>query len=557
MYQLSAAVTLFRAYLHELMTKEVLLKVSEGWLQGQKLPLVTGDGYYYAFKGIPYAAPPVGKLRFKAPEPPLPWSGVRNARDHGPICPQYSDLTKESTPNSEDCLFINVYTPTLEPSASLPILVYIHGGAFSGGSGNDDMYGPDFLIPHAVIVVTINYRLGAFGFLCMDTEDVPGNAGLKDQVAALQWIQRNIKNFGGDPKRVTTIGQSAGAASIGLHVMSPMSKGLFQRAIMMSGSPFCDWAISYKPELRPYILVKELGLDSQDPDTVLEFLQSVPVEKLLNKYPPLFGFEELLNSSLFRMFHFSPVVEKFSTPNNFLTQDPYKSLKLNNVNKVDILIGYTNQELLLVLKQILESKMKMENKYPEMIVPEKILHSINPNMVLKVAKKIRNHYFGNDSINVNNVKDFIRYGNDFFFYYDINRFINKFTDFNSSRYYFYKLSCESNRNYYARDGASFELYGPAHMDDLLYLFHANALNMTLSKESKEYELIRLLTTLFTNFAKYGTPTPQLYQDVFWPEYDGKTKKYMNVKNSLIPSERPDEEVVDFWKEVFEYVGMEY
>lgn len=391
----------------------------------------------------------------------------------------------------------------MKPSVKLPVLFFIHGGGFSGGSGDDNLYGPDFLVPHEIILVTINYRLGAFGFLCMDTEDVPGNAGLKDQVAALQWVQRNIENFGGDPKQVTVIGQSAGAASIGLHILSPMSKGLFQRAIMMSGSPFCDWAISYKAELRPYVLAKELGLDSQDPAAVLNFLQNIPPETLLNKYPSLLGYEELLKNHLFRMFHFSPVVEKFFTPNNFITEDPLKTLKLSNFNQVDILIGHTSQELLIVLKQIFESKLKMEDKYPELIVPEKILHQVQPNVVFQVAKNTHRYYFSNNSINVANFKNFLKFGNDFFFSYDISRYINKFTDSSSSKCYFYKFTCDSDRNYFGKAGAEFSLYGPSHVDDLLYLFNAKALNMTLNKESKEYELIKVVTQLFTNFVKYG------------------------------------------------------
>ena len=125
-----------------------------------------------------------------------------------------------------------MYSPEIKPASPLPVMVFIHGGGFKTGSGNDDEYGPDFLVSHGVILVTLNYRLEALGFLCLDTEDVPGNAGLKDQAAALRWVQNNIKNFGGDPNNVTLFGESAGSSSTSLHVISPMSKGLFKRAIL-------------------------------------------------------------------------------------------------------------------------------------------------------------------------------------------------------------------------------------------------------------------------------------------------------------------------------------
>lgn len=177
----------------------------------------------------------------QAPQPVIPWSGIRKAIKHGPVCPQVDIFHNKFIPGEEDCLFLNVYSPDLTPKEPLPVMVLIHGGGYKTGSGNVNHYGPDFLVQHGVIVVTLNYRLEALGFLCLDNEDVPGNAGLKDQVAVLRWVQKNIVNFVGDPNNVTVFGESAGSASIGYHLVSPMSKGLFKRAIFMSGTPFNDF----------------------------------------------------------------------------------------------------------------------------------------------------------------------------------------------------------------------------------------------------------------------------------------------------------------------------
>ncbi|GBP60488.1 Esterase B1 [Eumeta japonica] len=193
--------------------------VEQGWLEGERAPLVTKDGFYNCFKGIPYAAPPIGKLHFKAPQSPILWKG------------------------NEDCLYLNVYTPELTPKHPLPLMFFIHSGGYKCGSGNTDNYGPDFLVKEEVVLVTINYRVEVLGFLCLENKDVPGNAEMKDQVAALRWVQKNISNFGGDPNNVTIFGESAGGGSVGWHILSPMSKGLFQRAILMSGSPFVTGAI--------------------------------------------------------------------------------------------------------------------------------------------------------------------------------------------------------------------------------------------------------------------------------------------------------------------------
>ncbi|KAF4526357.1 hypothetical protein B566_EDAN014095 [Ephemera danica] len=154
---------------------------------------------FCAFQGIPYAKPPVGNLRFKPPQEPDSWTGMRAAKKEGPKCAQVDFITDEIG-GEEDCLFINVFTPSVQSKgAGLTVLVWVHGGGFFAGSGDTELYGPDLLLDHDVVLVTFNYRLGIFGFLNLGTEDAPGNYGMKDQVAALRWVQRNISNFGGNP----------------------------------------------------------------------------------------------------------------------------------------------------------------------------------------------------------------------------------------------------------------------------------------------------------------------------------------------------------------------
>ncbi|XP_038219763.1 esterase FE4-like [Zerene cesonia] len=262
----------------------VRIKVSEGVLEGSKVDNVYGKPYF-SFKGIPYAEPPVGDLRFKAPKPRTPWIGVREAKEHGPESCQYNILLPQSTEckGDEDCLYLNVYTPNIEPENPLPVMVYIHGGGFVCGRGNSEQYGPEFLIKHNVILVTINYRLGILGFLCLDTEDIPGNAGMKDQVAALRWVQNNISNFGGDPDNVTIFGESAGAASVSAHLVSPMTKGLFKRAIMQSGTSLCPWVQTYGARDRAILLARELGCECKDDKEIYEFFKNQPAQNLVNK----------------------------------------------------------------------------------------------------------------------------------------------------------------------------------------------------------------------------------------------------------------------------------
>jgi para-nitrobenzyl esterase len=205
-----------------------------------------------AFKGIPFAAPPVGDLRWRAPQAPLPWKGIRAANKFGASAMQIKQGSRNPWTEefmvqndiSEDCLFLNVWTPGTNATKKQAVLVYIHGGGFVEGSGGVDVYDGEELAKKGIVVVTVNYRLGVFGFLAhpeLSAESphgVSGNYGILDQLAALQWIKKNIASFGGDPSRVTIAGQSAGASSVNALIMAPQAAGLFHAAITESGTKF-------------------------------------------------------------------------------------------------------------------------------------------------------------------------------------------------------------------------------------------------------------------------------------------------------------------------------
>jgi para-nitrobenzyl esterase len=193
------------------------------------------------FKGIPFAAPPVGNLRWRVPKAPAKWDGTRDANKFGPVCMQRRTPSAEGA-MSEDCLYLNVYTAAKTAKDKRPVMVWIHGGALTSGAGS--LYDGEALAKKGVVVVTINYRLGLFGFFAHpeltreSDRNASGNYGLLDQIAALEWVQKNIAAFGGDAKRVTIFGESAGSWSVNYLTASPLARGLFQRAIGESGAEF-------------------------------------------------------------------------------------------------------------------------------------------------------------------------------------------------------------------------------------------------------------------------------------------------------------------------------
>lgn len=257
-----------------------VVEIEPGKLRG-----IYEDGLY-VFKGIPYAAPPLGELRWMPPHPVVPWTGIRSAEEFGAICPQDTSPTPipgrkpSEEPQSEDCLFLNVWTPGTDNSKRA-VMVWIHGGAFTHGSGST-LVNPGRTLPArgGIVMVTINYRLGALGFLHLNNVtngDIPstGNEALLDQIAALRWVKENISQFGGDPDNVTVFGESAGAESIGALLAIPQSKGLFRKAIVQSGASKSQPVERAEKTAERYLEI--LGLSGADTAS----LRTVSIEKLI------------------------------------------------------------------------------------------------------------------------------------------------------------------------------------------------------------------------------------------------------------------------------------
>lgn len=225
---------------------DLVITTALGKIRGTILPSQAGRNFY-AFRGIPYAKPPVDNLRFKPPEPIEQWFDILDATFDGPKCPQPGLFSDDV---NEDCLQLNIYTRELpseaQPNPKKPVIVFIHPGGFYSLSGQSKNFaGPQYFMDRNLVLVTFNYRLGTLGFLATGTEQAPGNMGLKDQVQLLRWVKLHITRFGGDSNAITLLGYGAGALAVTLHMVSPMSQGLFHRAIVMSGAATGQWSLPH------------------------------------------------------------------------------------------------------------------------------------------------------------------------------------------------------------------------------------------------------------------------------------------------------------------------
>jgi para-nitrobenzyl esterase len=317
-------------------SSKVVVNTRSGKIEGIQ------ENRQYAFVGIPYAAPPVGDLRWLPPHPVKPWQGVRRAKKFGTIAPQNPLAGAEmmpalivNEPQNEDCLFLNIWTSSVD-NARRPVMVWIHGGAFIIGSGSQTMYRRNTLVPRGdIVLVSINYRLGAFGF--MNLKEVTGGKipatgceGLLDQIAAIEWVRDNIENFGGDPDNITVFGESAGAMSIGCLMSMPPARGKFQKAILESGAANTVSSLDESAAVAEQFL-DILGLTGNDIDA----LGSVKVETLLSAQQRL---GDIMRERDNRVTPFQPVVDGVEMP-----EIPIEAIRKGSASGIKTLAG-TNLE---------------------------------------------------------------------------------------------------------------------------------------------------------------------------------------------------------------------
>ncbi len=306
------------------------VKTTGGLVQGTTI----ADGAIRVYKGIPFAAPPTGALRWRAPRPVTPWTGVRDASAYGPRCTQgrmFADIV--FTDLSEDCLTVNLWTPAKAAADRLPVMVWIHGGGFQAGAGAEPRHDGEAFARKGVVLVTFNYRLGVFGFLAHPEltkesgHNASGNYGLLDQVAALQWVRENVGAFGGNPDNVTIFGESAGSFSVSALMASPLARGLFHKAIGQSGAFFTAGGGTLA--LAPLAATEERGT---------KFAAAVGADSLaaLREKPAA----DLLAAALKTQPGFAPNLD-----GHFLAEDVWTTFEAGRQSRVPLLAGWNKDEM--------------------------------------------------------------------------------------------------------------------------------------------------------------------------------------------------------------------
>ncbi|XP_037942970.1 esterase B1-like [Teleopsis dalmanni] len=531
-----------------------IVNTTYGKVKGIVRKTVYDEEEYVAFEGIPYGKPPLDELQFRAPQPAEPWEDVLDCTQAKSSQLQ-KDIFLRTVVGTLDCLYVNVYAKTLISDKPLPVIVWIHGGGYQFGEASRRVYAPDYFMNKDVIFVAISYRLGAFGFLSLKDPDldVPGNAGLKDQVLALRWVKENIANFNGDPNNITLMGESAGAASTHALMLTERTKGLFHKAILQSGSALCMWACTSNYDTG-YRLACALGYKGKNNDKdVFRYLSKLKPQRIPECSNNLLTEkEEMLEHKLFS---FLPVVEPYCTTDCIIPKPSKEMLKDAWTNDIPIITGITSFEGLFSYYHT--------KKYPDTInklndfvhvLPIEVRQKHNEEELKQMGSRLKQTYFGDKTPHIDNsfmeFLDLLSYKN--FFHGVLRTVVARLTYAPHVPTYFYRFDFDSEHfNHFRNLTCDKGVRGVCHGDDISYLFfHAGS--SKLSKDSEEFKTIQRMIGMWTTFATNSNPNCDEIKPSIWQPVtsDNKTPKCLNINKELDFIDFPEQPKIDVWNSFY-------
>ncbi|XP_054833288.1 cholinesterase-like [Eublepharis macularius] len=495
---------------------DTIVVTRSGSVRGKYLP--AGSRTVTAYLGIPYAEPPSGKLRFQKPVPRKSWSHILEATSFGNSCHQIvlsnfpdAEIWTANTPRSEDCLFLNVWVPHPRPSTPAAVLVWIHGGGFSAGTTSLVAYNGAFLAAtENVIVVSMNYRLGALGFLSLPPA-APGNVGLWDQQLALRWVRENAAAFGGDPTRITISGQSAGGAAAGYHLLSPGSQPLFDRAVLQSGTAIAPWAWVSPEEAkkRALALAQQMGCAGDEDTAIVSCLQGKEAEE----------FQKVVDPKAILSPPFIP-----TTDGEFLPDDPQALLESKHFHSKPIMIGATSDDGSIF---VFYAGSFLHTSNDSLLTWEQLLEGLKlyiPNATDDFIQAIAARYSKEEPEGPARYRSAMSQAcGDYMFVCPENEVATKITK-SGSPVYAYTFTHRSIGSVWP------EWLGSMHGSEIPYLFGTLTLLMGTNEThtGAELALIPRVMRYWAEFARSGNPTASDVSETKWPLYNPTEQNFFRI-----------------------------
>uniref|UniRef100_A0A915EIW6 Carboxylesterase type B domain-containing protein n=1 Tax=Ditylenchus dipsaci TaxID=166011 RepID=A0A915EIW6_9BILA len=507
---------------HVRKTHPIELTIESGSIRGEYLTIGAND--FAVFKGIPYAAPPVGSLRFQKPEPPAKWRGVMNATQYPPMCAQRSRSRSTDPVHlykihiSEDCLYLNVFAPPQFTNDTYPVMVWIHGGGFQSGSSSD--YPQEAIlnnfVSRKVVFVSMNYRLGPLGFISTGDSILPGNNGLRDQILALEWVRLNAHVFGGDPNNVLLMGQGSGASAASLLALSPSAEGLFQKIMLMSGTAISPGVVRNAAINGTWALDKKLHCRSFNSSELLDCFRKQLRDEILN-------FEEIEGHDYST---FVPVVDG---EDGVIPENP--EILATYRRKIPVMLGTTKDESALSILLLNEKELNLtavDIEMAEELVENltKAFGFVNQPLVMEGCKHEYVWTKVDPSIETPILHESV-----------LKMFSHFWYDAPASRLATYYAKQEVPVFLYSFDHVSenFETNRVFHGCDEIFLFDVEP-RFLITRKDKNWQLDQRVTEIFAdlivNFLKYDNPTPDQAGFTFnWTSMSNDQLEYLSITDS--------------------------
>ncbi|XP_037024082.1 esterase FE4-like [Bradysia coprophila] len=497
-----------------------IVYIDDGALEGTVMVSRSGVNFH-AFLRIPYAEPPIDNLRFLAPVRKQAWTGMWNATYWSPICVQNTPSSADEM--SEDCLYMNVFSKNL--TGSMPVIVYIHGGSFAYGDAKSQA-GPQYLMDREVVLVSFNYRLGALGFMAVGTREIPGNAAMKDMALVLQWVNRNIVKFGGNPNKVTLMGWSAGAIAVHALMLSPMVDGLFHRVVAISEALAGLRSLPYEYSSLALRYGERLNCPTSEIDLLIACLRDKPATDLVS----ISFRDHPICATTGGTFYLT--IEPELGQERFLTDDPPKLFANGNFSRVPMIIGRTSEEETITAFELLNSPRldDLNDDFNEVGPYCFGYEGGNTPKSRAISAAIKN-YLPFDVIDVRSVNALVHLFGDTFTGFGQHIFVHRINQY--IPVYYYKFSYVGRFSFC--NNPQEKPYGVEHGDDLQYIFHLNFLNNNfpiIEHSAPENFMVERMTRMFEHFADNGNPN---YNDseVHWPVHHNETEYYLDIGTHMV------------------------
>lgn len=527
-----------------------IIDISDGKVKGVKRNTIYNDTYH-SFEGIPFAKPPIGDLRFKAPQPCDPWEGVRDCSSAGKK-PLQQHIIFGMPEGSEDCLYLNVYTKKLISDKPLRVMVFIYGGAFQVGEASRDLYSPDYFMKEDVVLVVITYRLGPFGFLSLKDPalDVPGNAGLKDCVMALRWVKKNIQHFNGDSNNITVFGESAGGTATHYMMATKQTEGLFNKAIVQSGSVLASWATTDYSSF-PYRLAQAAGYKGEENEKeIYEFLKKCNAKKLISVQKGILTEEEHRDRLIYV---FGPVVEPYVTEHCVVHKHPREMLKETWSNNIPLIIGGCSFEGLFSFAETVRIPDRLNTLGDcQHIVPRELSPDRKTDLCRELGLKLKKAYFGENEPSIKLLNSYLDLMSYRLFWHPIHRAVLSRLAYAQAPTYLYRFDFDSAFFNHVRNlKCAKDQRGVCHADDLSYLFY-NALGFKLPTDCAEYKCIEQMVGMWTHYAATSDPNTDRIKPTVWKpvSVEESPRKCLNISEKVEFIDLPEAEKLNIWDSLY-------